>query len=61
MMDQFHYLKVGLGLVLAFIGVKMLIADFVHVPIEISLGVVVALLGGGVGASLLWPAKGREP
>jgi tellurite resistance protein TerC len=55
-MTQFHYLKVGLGAVLAFVGAKMLISGFFHIPIAASLGVVAALLGGSVIASLLRPA-----
>ena len=60
-MDRFHYLKYGLGLVLAFVGTKMLIAGFYHVPIGLSLGVIVLLLGGSVVASFLFPpSKGAE-
>ncbi|HEX9750473.1 MAG TPA: TerC family protein [candidate division Zixibacteria bacterium] len=59
-MDKFHYLKYGLGIVLCFIGVKMLIAWFVHIPIEISLGVVVLLLGGSILLSFLRPVKPAE-
>jgi tellurite resistance protein TerC len=55
MMNKFVYLKFGLGLVLAFIGLKMLIADLFHLPVQLSLGVVVAILGAAVAASLLWP------
>ena len=55
-MHQFHYLKVGLGAVLSFVGVKMLLA---HSPWKIdtlvSLGVVVAILAASVIASLLRP------
>jgi tellurite resistance protein TerC len=54
-MEKFHYLQVGLGLVLAFIGVKMLLADVYKVPIGISLGVIAALLAGSIVASLLLP------
>ncbi|MBI4455585.1 MAG: TerC family protein [Acidobacteria bacterium] len=54
-MGKFHYLKVGLSLVLVFVGAKMLIAEFYKVPITVSLGVVAALLGGSVVASLLRP------
>lgn len=60
-MDKFHYLKYGLGLVLVFIGGKMLISGWVHIPIGISLGVVVALLGGSVALSFLWPAPSAGP
>src|SRR5512135_2203346 len=56
-MDAFRFLKVGLGLVLVFVGAKMCAEKWVHVPAEISLLVVVALLGISVAASLLWPGK----
>ena len=52
-MDLFRYLKVGLALVLMFIGAKMLISSVFHIPIVVSLGVIVTLLGGSVVASLL--------
>jgi tellurite resistance protein TerC len=55
-MRQFHYLKYGLGLVLAFIGLKMLVSGFVHVGIGLSLSVIAILLGGSIGLSLLKPA-----
>ena len=54
-MEKFHYLKVGLGLVLAFVGLKMLLADVYKVPIGLSLGVIAALLAGSMIASLLLP------
>lgn len=55
LMGRFHYLPYGLGAVLSFIGLKMLVHGWVHVPIEVSLGGVVVLLGASVAASLLWP------
>jgi len=55
MMGQFHYLKVGLSLVLAFVGVKMLLVGVYTIPILVSLGVIVALLAGSIAASLLRP------
>ena len=54
-MEKFHYLKVGLGLALAFVGVKMLLADVYKVPIGMSLGIIAVLLGGSIIASMLWP------
>ena len=51
--DRFHLLKVGLALVLMFVGVKMVIVEFVKVPVGISLGVIALLLGGSIVASLL--------
>jgi tellurite resistance protein TerC len=55
MMEKFHYLKVGLGLVLSFVGAKMLIADVYKLPIVVSLLVIASLLGGSIVASLLRP------
>jgi len=56
-MEKFHYLKVGLGLVLAFVGIKMLLADVYKIPIGISLGVIAALLAGSIILSLLLPQE----
>lgn len=57
LMGKFHYLKYGLGLVLAFVGLKMVLSEWWHVPIGWSLGAIVALLGGAVAASWLFPPK----
>ena len=57
--DKFVYLKVGLSLVLIFIGTKMLLEPFIHLPIVASLGVVGALLGASILASLRWPRPGH--
>jgi len=59
-LNRFHYLKAGLGLVLAFVGMKMLLSDLYAIPIGVSLAVVGALIGGAVAASLLRP-PGRPP
>jgi tellurite resistance protein TerC len=56
--DKFHYLKLGLAVVLVFVGMKMLITYFhLHIPIVISLGVVIGVLGLSVVASLIFPQK----
>jgi len=55
MMDSFRFLKVGLGLVLVFVGGKMCLEKWFEVPAEWSLLVVVSLLGASVTASLVWP------
>ena len=57
--DKFVYLKLGLSLVLIFIGGKMLLEHFVHLPIVASLGVVGAVLAASIVASLRWPRKGH--
>lgn len=51
--DRFHLLKYGLAMVLTFIGMKMLIAPWYHVPTAASLAVVVILIGTSVAASLI--------
>ena len=42
--DRFTLLKYGLAVILAFIGVKMLIADLYHIPVGASLGVIGSIL-----------------
>ncbi|HEX8620096.1 MAG TPA: TerC family protein [Thermoanaerobaculia bacterium] len=53
--DKFHYLKYGLAVVLLFVGVKMVIANWYHFPIGVSLGVIAGVLTLSVVASLIWP------
>jgi len=50
--DRFTYLKQGLAVLLMFIGVKMLVSPFVHVPVTGSLSVIVAVVAGAVAASM---------
>jgi tellurite resistance protein TerC len=59
---RFQYLHYGLGMVLVFVGFKMVASDAVHVPVVISLAVVAALIVGSILASMLSrprPADGR--
>jgi tellurite resistance protein TerC len=58
---KFHYLRVGLGLVLCFVGVKILVAGVYKIPIGVSLTVVGAILAGAVVASLLRPRPEELP
>ena len=51
-MQMFHYLKVGLSLVLVFVGVKMVMVEFYKIPIGISLGVIGGILALSVAASI---------
>lgn len=51
--DRFHLLKYGLAMVLTFIGAKMLIAPWYHVPVQASLAIVAILIGSSVIASLI--------
>ncbi len=56
---RFVYLKVGLALVLVFVGAKMMLIDVVKVPVVLSLGIIATLIGGSVAASLL-SARGKD-
>jgi tellurite resistance protein TerC len=59
--DKFRYLKMGLSLVLIFIGMKMLVEHWFHLPITASLGVVGAILAASIFASLLRPQSVDTP
>ena len=50
---RFVYLQPGLALVLVFVGVKMAARDLFHLPVALSLAVVMLLIGGSIVASLL--------
>jgi tellurite resistance protein TerC len=56
---KFRHLHIGLGALLVFVGVKMLVEDWVHISPAISLGVIVAALGASIGTSLLLPERER--
>ena len=63
MIDKFHYLKLGLAIVLGFVGTKMVVESgssylmehALHVPIQWSLAVIFAVLGASIAASLIFP------
>jgi tellurite resistance protein TerC len=54
-MDKFHYLKPGVALILVFVGLKMVAAKWVHLPIAASLATIGGILVGSVLLSL-WKA-----
>ncbi len=57
MIHRFHYLKYALALVLVFIGSKIFLVGIIgKIPPELSLGVTVALIAGGVAVSL-WKTR----
>ena len=53
LLDRFVYLKLGLAALLVFAGVKILVSDIVHLPVELSLAVIVLILGSSIAASLI--------
>jgi len=61
--DKFHYLKIGLAALLAFIGLKMLAANYVDrigLTTSRSLLIILAILGISIGASFIFPKKVAE-
>ena len=53
MADRFHLLKYGLAMVLTFIGAKMLIAPWYHLPTPAALATVAVILIAAIIASLI--------
>lgn len=52
MAERFHFLKYGLALILIFVGGKMLIVDWWHVPTLLSLLVIGVIVAGSIAVSL---------
>ena len=52
MRDRFQYLQTGLGVILAFVGVKMVLSYWWHMPIAVSLAVIAMILVVSIVASL---------
>ncbi|MES2107003.1 MAG: hypothetical protein V4634_23510, partial [Pseudomonadota bacterium] len=53
MAERFHLLKFGLALVLMFVGIKMLVVHWLHIPTAISLLVIGGILASSIAASLI--------
>ena len=66
--EKFHYLKIGLAVVLMFVGVKMLAEGYIHdrfgvskeTVIIVSLSFVFVVLASSVIASLIWPVRPED-
>jgi tellurite resistance protein TerC len=61
MLDGFAYLKYGLAVVLVFVGIKMIIEPWVHIPVVVSLGVVAVCIAGSIVLSRFAPAPAEGP
>ncbi len=59
--DRFHLLKYGLAAVLVFVGTKMLVVEWVKIPVLLSLGVVATILAASIIASLMFPHRPATP
>lgn len=52
-MDKFYYLKIGLSIILVFIGIKMLISGVLHISTVLSLIVIIIVLAISIIASMI--------
>jgi len=59
--DLFRYLKYGLVLILWFVGLKMVLADVIKIPVVYSLATIGTILAASMAASLLHSKKERRP
>jgi tellurite resistance protein TerC len=57
---RLRFLHLGLGLVLVFVGLKMMLSDVYPIPIGLSLAVVAALIGAAAVASVALPSAGAQ-
>lgn len=56
--ERFHYLHYGLAMVLGFVGAKMLLVDLIHVPIPLSIAVIITTVAGSMVYSI-WKTRGQ--
>lgn len=56
-MRMFHYLHYGLSIILVFVGIKMVLSNFIHLSAGLSLAIVGGLLVLSILASIIWPPK----
>src|SRR3954469_23753037 len=59
MLDRFVYLKPGVALILVFVGLKMALSHWLHLPTAASLAVVLIMLSGAVVLSLRRTPQGE--
>jgi tellurite resistance protein TerC len=61
LMNRFIYLRTGLALVLGFVGLKMITAEYLPLPRVVSLGIIVLILGVTIALSMLKTKNGDAP
>jgi tellurite resistance protein TerC len=61
LVSKLRFLKIGVALILAFIGIKILIKNFYEIPVSVSLTVLASVLAVSALASLIFPPKPELP
>jgi len=59
-MKMFNYLHYGLSIILVFVGVKMLIADYYEIPVQAALGVIAVIILSCILPSMIQERKKKE-
>ncbi len=59
-MEMFEYINYALSGILVFVGIKMIVAGWYHIPTIISISVILGLLVGSVVASIYFPRKNKK-
>lgn len=59
LIDYFRFLKIGISVILFYVGVKMIISDFYHIPPLVSLSVITAIIAVSILLSVL--VRGNGP
>jgi TerC family integral membrane protein len=57
LVDRFVYLKTGLAIILGFVGIKMIVADYVPLPNGLSLIIIILVLTITIAASMIATRK----
>ena len=60
LMKSFRFLHYGLAVVLVLVGLKMVLADYVKIPILTTLAVVAGVILASIAASVAWPEERTE-
>lgn len=60
LMGLFHYLKYALSFILIFVGFKIGLSGVYHIPVEVTLAVVLGLLAGAIALSLARKPQTQE-
>lgn len=60
LMKLFRFLHFGLGVILILVGTKMLLGDYIQIPIGVTLGTVAAVLLITIILSLAYPSKASD-
>jgi len=56
--EKFKYLKYGVAVILFYVGLKMIVSHYIHIPAALSLGIIILILAGSIAVSFV---KNKNP